>query len=67
LKIAKHFFKNQNFPLLSSFKKIKLPHTLQQKIPAFKKSKSSESKKFPKQKKEKKEGKLFSILTTNFM
>jgi hypothetical protein len=40
---------------------------LQQKIPAFKKSKSSESKKFPKEKKEKKEGKLFSILTTNFM
>jgi hypothetical protein len=40
---------------------------LQQKIPALKKRKSSESKKFPKQKKEKKEGKLFSILTTNFM
>jgi hypothetical protein len=47
------------------FAKIKLPHTLQQKIPAFKKAKVLSPK--ISNKKKKRKGKLFSIHTTNFM
>jgi hypothetical protein len=61
LKTAKHFFKTQNFPLLSSFKIKKLPHTLQQKIPAFKNAKVLS----PKISNKKKKRNL--VLRTNFM